>query len=74
MPAVPAQSASKPQTLSLSAQLELAAAARAARRCAARAPAKDRGPSFDLYDRRPALHTRSLFRNAVAILQAELVG
>jgi len=61
------------QTLSLSAQLELAAAARAVHRAAARTTVRDRGVSFEFYDRRPALHARSAFRAAVAILQAELV-
>lgn len=63
---------STPDKLSLTAQLELAAAARSAERVAART----RTPrmTLELVDRRSALRARSMFRAATAILQAEMVS
>lgn len=59
------------ERLSLSAQLELASAARSAGRAAARGEPRI---TLELVDRRSALRARKLFREAIAILQAEMVG
>lgn len=60
-----------PASLSLIAQLELASAARAVGRAAART--RPAGQTLELVDRRTALRARKAFREAVAILQAEMV-
>lgn len=64
--------ASSATTLALAARLELAAAKRAAVRASSRG--KPQGQRFPANERRTALNTRLSFREAVAILQMELLG